>query len=315
MTDHLLIFWIQFLVLLSAAHALGVLARRFGQPPVVGALAAGLLLSPSVLGAISPDAYGWLFPDDPRQQGLLQGVAWIGVALLVLITGFETDLAVVRRLGRAATSVAVFAQVIPFATGFGVGMALPEHLLGDHATRVLFALFMATALSISALPVIAQMLVELDLMRRNFGQNTLAAATADDVVGWVLLGAIAGAARSGGFGGFTIAARFAAAVLFLALAFVVGQRLVDAAMHAVMRRGAGVAGAVSTSLLIALLAPRRKGTVLEVTWVRTRGTHLAECVPELLDQSTSRTVPFILTGRLRRGGRRGGGGVRAARGG
>ncbi|MBS1105364.1 MAG: hypothetical protein H6Q91_866, partial [Deltaproteobacteria bacterium] len=117
----------------------------------------------------------------------------------------------------------------------------------------------------------------------------------------------------GGFDGFTIAARFAAAVLFLALAFVVGQRLVDAAMHAVMRRG--VAGAVSTSLLIALLAPRRKGTVLEVTWVRTRGTHLAECVPELLDQSTSRTVPFLLTGRLRRGGRRGGGGVRAARGG
>ncbi len=57
-------------MLLSAAHALGALARRFGQPPVVGALAAGLLLSPSVLGAVSPDAYGWLFPDDPRQQGL-----------------------------------------------------------------------------------------------------------------------------------------------------------------------------------------------------------------------------------------------------
>ena len=87
MTDHLLIFWIQLLVLLSAAHALGPLARHFGQPPVVGALAAGLLLSPSVLGAISPDAYQWLFPDDPRQQGLLQGVA-----LLVLITGFETNL-------------------------------------------------------------------------------------------------------------------------------------------------------------------------------------------------------------------------------
>jgi Kef-type K+ transport system membrane component KefB len=63
-----------------------------GGPPVVGALAAGRLLSPSVLGAISPDAYQWLFPDDPRQQGLLQGVAWIGVALLVLITGFETNL-------------------------------------------------------------------------------------------------------------------------------------------------------------------------------------------------------------------------------
>ena len=254
MTDHLLIFWIQLLVLLSAAHALGVLARRVGQPPVVGALAAGLLLSPSVLGAISPDAYGWLFPDDPRQQGLLQGVAWIGVALLVLITGFETDLALVRRLGRAAALVAVFAQVIPFATGFGVGMALPATLLGDQATRILFALFIATALSISALPVIARMLVELDLMRRNFGQITLAAATADDVVGWVLLGAIAGAARSGSFGVITIAGRFAAAALFLVFAFIVGQRLVDAALRTVMRRGAGVSGAVATSLLIVLLA-------------------------------------------------------------
>ncbi len=254
MTDHLLIFWIQLLVLLSAAHALGALARRVGQPPVVGALAAGLLLSPSVLGAVSPDAYSWLFPDDPRQQGLLQGVAWIGVALLVLITGFETDLALVRRLGRAAALVAVFAQVIPFATGFGVGMALPAELLGGQATRVLFALFIATALSISALPVIARMLVELDLMRRNFGQITLAAATADDVVGWVLLGAIAGAARSGSFGVITIAGRFAAAALFLIFAFIVGQRLVDAVLRAVMRRGAGVSGAVATSLLIVLLA-------------------------------------------------------------
>jgi Kef-type K+ transport system membrane component KefB/nucleotide-binding universal stress UspA family protein len=253
-TDHLLVFWIQLLVLLSAAHALGSVARRFGQPPVVGALLAGLLLSHSVLGAISPEIHQWLFPDDDLQKGLLQGVAWIGVALLVLITGFETDLALVRRLGRAATWVAVFAQVIPFATGFGIGMWLPDELVGGHASRAIFALFMATALGISALPVIARMLVELDLMRRNFGQITLAAATADDVVGWVLLGAIAGAARSGNFGGGTVALRFAAAAIFLVLAFFVGQRLVDVALRSVMRRGAGVAGAVATSLLIVLFA-------------------------------------------------------------
>jgi Kef-type K+ transport system membrane component KefB len=253
-TDHLLVFWIQLLVLLSAAHGLGSLARRFGQPPVVGALLAGLLLSPSVLGGFSPEAYRWLFPDDELQKGLLQGVAWIGVALLVLITGFETDLALVRRLGRAAAWVAVFAQIIPFATGFGIGMSLPAELVGGSATRGVFALFMATALAISALPVIARMLVELDLMRRNFGQITLAAATADDVVGWVLLGAIAGAARSGNFGASTVALRFAAAALFVVFAFAVGQRLVDAALRAVMRRGAGISGAVATSLLIVLLS-------------------------------------------------------------
>ncbi len=254
MTDHLLVFWIQLLVLLSTAHALSAVARRFGQPSVVGALLAGLLLSPSVLGAIAPGAQHWLFPDDELQKGLLQGVAWIGVALLVLITGFETDLALVRRLGRAAAWVAVSAQLVNFSTGFGVGMLLPDELLGVHATRATFAMFMATALAISALPVIARMLVELDLMRRNFGQITLAVATADDVVGWVLLGAIAGAARSGNFGVSTVALRFAAAALFLVFAFVAGQRLVDAALRAVMRRGAGVSGAVATSLLIVLFA-------------------------------------------------------------
>ena len=254
MTDHLFVFWIQLLVLLAAAHGLGALARRFGQPPVVGALLAGLLLSPSVLGGLSPEAHRWLFPDDALQKGLLQGVAWIGVALLVLITGFETDLALIRRLGRAVAWVAVSAQLINFSVGFGIGMSLPTELLGVHATRTTFALFIATALAISALPVIARMLVELDLMRRNFGQITLAVATADDVVGWVLLGAIAGAARSGDFGAATVAARFAAAALFLAFAFAVGQRLVDTALRAVARRNGGVAGAVSTTLLIVLLA-------------------------------------------------------------
>ena len=127
MTDHLLVFWIQLLVLLSAAHGLGSLARRVGQPPVVGALLAGLLLSPSVLGGIAPDAHRWLFPDDELQKGLLQGVAWIGVALLVLITGFETDLALVRRLGRAAAWVAVSAQLMNFSTGFAIGYRCPPN--------------------------------------------------------------------------------------------------------------------------------------------------------------------------------------------
>jgi len=250
--DELLVFWLQLLVLLAAAHALGALARRLDQPPVVGCLLAGLLLSPSVLGAISPEAQHWLFPADPRQQGFLQGVAWVGAGLLVLVTGFETDLALVRRLGRAVLAVAACAQLVPFATGLGIGLVLPASLRGAHASAALFALFIATALAISALPVIARMLVELDLMRRNFGQITLAAATADDVVGWVLLGAIAGAARSGTFGALPVLLRFASAAAFIALALAVGQRIADASLRASLRRGTGVAGAVATTLLLVL---------------------------------------------------------------
>ena len=253
MQDQLLVFWLQLLVLLAAARGLGALARRLDQPPVVGCLLAGLLLSPSALGALWPEGQQWLFPADPRQQGLLQGVAWVGVGLLLVVTGFEADLALVRRLGRAALAVASGSMVVPFAAGFALGFAIPGGLVGPHTPRVIFALFLATALAISALPVIARMLVELDLMRRNFGQITLAAATANDVVGWVLLGTITGAARSGDFGGGVLLLRFAFVAVFLGLAFGgPGQRAVDGVLRAALRRGSGVAGAVSATLLIVL---------------------------------------------------------------
>lgn len=252
MHDHLLIFWVQLLVLLAAAQGLGALARRLGQPPVIGCLGAGLLLSQSVLGAIWPEGHAWLFPGDETQVGLLQGVAWVGVGLLMIVTGFETDLELVRRLGRAAMSVATGSLLLPCAAGFLLGFVMPETLLGPSASRTIFALFMATALGISALPVIARMLAELDLMRRNFGQITLAAATVNDVVGWVLLGAVAGAARSGDFTVAPVLLHFGAVFVFMGLAFAVGQRGVDAILGTVLRRGAGVSGAVSVTLLLAL---------------------------------------------------------------
>ncbi len=252
MHDHLLIFWFQLLVLLAAAHGLGALARRLGQPPVIGALGAGLLLSQSVFGAIWPEGHAWLFPKDPEQVALLQGVAWVGVGLLMVVTGFETDLDLVRRLGRAAMAVATGSLLIPCAAGFSLGFVMPETLLGPNASRTIFALFMATALGISALPVIARMLAELDLMRRNFGQITLAAATANDVVGWILLGAVAGTARSGDLTLSPVLLHFAAVGAFMVLAFAVGQRGVDAILRVVLRRAAGVAGGVSVTLLLAL---------------------------------------------------------------
>lgn len=253
MHDHLLIFWVQLLVLLAAAQGLGAVARRFGQPPVIGALGAGLLLSKSVLGGLWPEAHAWLFPDDAVQVALLQGVAWVGVGLLMIVTGFETDFDLVRRLGRAAIAVAAGSLLVPWATGFSLGFVMPDALLGERASRTIFAIFMATALGISALPVIARILAELDLMRRNFGQITLAAAMANDVVGWILLGAAAGIARSGDIALDLVLLHFGAVVVFMALAAALGQRATDAMLVAVLRRGGGVAGALSVTLLVALL--------------------------------------------------------------
>lgn len=139
LTEHqLLIFWLQLALLVGAARGLGGLMRRMGQPAVVGELAAGLLLGPSVLGQLAPGAFAFLFPADPVSTGLLLGVAWLGVALLLIVTGFETDLEL-RHLGRSSALVATGSLVAPLVASLLFALTLPASFLGERADQVTFA--------------------------------------------------------------------------------------------------------------------------------------------------------------------------------
>jgi Kef-type K+ transport system membrane component KefB/nucleotide-binding universal stress UspA family protein len=250
----LLLFWLQLLALLLFARVLGGAMRAIGQPAVIGELAAGLVLGPSVLGHVVPGLHAWLFPDDPLQRALLAGPAWIGVFLLLILTGSETDLGLIRRLGWATGRVAIGSLVFPVAAGVGLGLVLPAEFLGERAQREVFALFMGTALGISALPVIAKILSDLDLMRRNVAQVLLAAAMADDIAGWILLGMVAGLAQSGSLDAARLAVTIGGLAVFLALAFTVGQRGVDALLRGVLLRRWGAAASLTAVLLVALAA-------------------------------------------------------------
>ena len=245
----LLVFWCQVLALLLAARLLGGLARGFGQPSVIGELAAGVLLGPSVLGVLVPSAQAWLFPDDSTQRALLAALAWVGVFLLLVLTGMETDLALVRRLGRATARVSLGSLFVPLAAGVALGFALPDAFLGRAGARGAFALLMGAALALSALPVIAKILQDLDLMRRNVAQVLIAAAMVDDVVGWVLLGAASGLARSGSLEAAPLAMTLGGLALFLLGAFTAGQRAVDAGLRRLRERRAEL-GTVLTAVLV-----------------------------------------------------------------
>jgi Kef-type K+ transport system membrane component KefB len=248
----LLLFWLQLLALLLSARALGGALRAVGQPAVIGELAAGLLLGPSVLGRLAPGLHAWLFPDDPIQRSLLAGPAWLGVFLLLILTGLETDLALIRRLGRATARVAFGSLVLPVLTGVALGLVLPAAFVGPATDRTVFALFLGTALGISALPVIATILADLDLMRRNVAQVLLAAAMANDVAGWILLGIVAGLAQSGSLDFLRLTGTVAGLVLFLGLAFTLGQRGVDALLRASRLRRWGLSGSLTAILAVAL---------------------------------------------------------------
>ncbi len=186
----LLVFWTQLLVLVAAARAAGYGMRRVGLPSVIGHLAAGVVLGPSVFGQVWPSGFEWFLPHEEISSGALFAVSWLGVALLLVTAGFETDLELIRRLGRAAALVTGFSLVVPLAGGLVTGLLLPDDFVGGGADRTVFALFVAAALSVSALAVIARILSELGLMRRDFGQITVAAGMANDVVGWVMLAVV-----------------------------------------------------------------------------------------------------------------------------
>ena len=247
-----LLFLLQVSLLLLLGRSLGQVFRRFGQPAVVGEIAAGVILGPSVLGELAPDVFDWLFPVDAVQSGLLFAIGWVGVILLLLATGFETDLTLIGKLGKAAVWVTIGSLTLPFAFGLGGGFIAPDALIGAGIDRPVFALFLATALTISSLPVIAKILGELRLLRRNFGQLTLAVGMANDVIGWVLLGLIAGLAGSGEFDLQRLATVVIGLIVLLSAAVLVGQRLFDAILHQMRRQGVGLGGWVTMMIVFAL---------------------------------------------------------------
>ena len=188
---------VQLALLITVARVAAEIAKRMGLPAVVGELAAGITLGPTVFGHYWPETFIKFFPRDPHQFHLLDAFGTFGMVLLLLLTGLETDLRLLRNLGRAALIASAMGMVLPFALGFGLGTVMPAEFLADPSRRTLFSFFLATAMSISAMPVIAKILVDLDLTKRNIGLVILSGGVVDDTVGWLILSLIAGAATKG----------------------------------------------------------------------------------------------------------------------
>ena len=188
---------VQLALLVAVARIGAEIAKRLGLPAVVGELTAGIALGPSLLGHYFPGAFATIFPPDPQQFHLLDAFGTVGMSMLLLLTGLETDLRLLRNLGRAALIASVMGMVVPFGLGFGLGYFMPAEFLADPDSRLLFSLFLATAMSISAMPVIAKILIDLDLTKRNIGLVILSAGVVDDTVGWLILSLIAAAATHG----------------------------------------------------------------------------------------------------------------------
>ncbi len=230
------VFWVQMAVLLILAVGLGRVASRLGQPPVVGQLLAGVILGPTVFGQLWRTGFDWFLPrGELVQSSLLFAVSTLSLAILLLTVGFETDLTLLRRLGRPASWVAAGSLVLPLGAGITVGLLLPTAARGPAANPLSFSLLVGVALGASSLPVIAEIVSHLGATRRDFGQITLAAGTVNDALAFVL---IALAVAVGSNGAISQLAKVVIGILVLGtLAVVFAQPLVDRLLRAARRHG------------------------------------------------------------------------------
>lgn len=252
--DALFLLLFQLGLLLAAARLGGELARRLALPTVVGELIGGIALGPSVFGLLFPEVRDAVFPVSQQQADLLGVVTWLGVIFLLLTTGLETDLALVRRQGSKAVSVSIGGIGVTFASGIGLGYWLPETMVGAQGGRLVFVLFVATAMSISAIPVIARVLMEMKIVRRDIGQRILASGMIDDTVGWLLLSVVAGMASKGVIDYAQALQSVTALGALLLVALTVGRKAVAWSVRWVDDHSAGQDGLTSFIVILVLLS-------------------------------------------------------------
>jgi Kef-type K+ transport system membrane component KefB/nucleotide-binding universal stress UspA family protein len=220
------IFVGQIVVLMVVGRLLGEGMLRLKQPAVMGQLIAGLILGPSLFGLLLPDIQHALFPRTPDQKAMIDAVSQFGILLLLLLTGMETDLRLVRQTGCASVFASLMGIVVPFACGVTLGMFLPEGLLPDPQKRLVTALFLGTALSIASVKIVAMVVREMNFMRRTVGQVILASAIIDDSVGWIIVSIIFSIAEHGSVDFASLAWSVSGTFLFMVLSFTLGRRAV-----------------------------------------------------------------------------------------
>lgn len=212
--SHLLV---QLLTIIVAARLAGSLFKRFGLPAVVGEMAAGVALGPSLFGGLFPEAAAFVFPAE--SLGTLKLLSQIGICLFMFSVGMELDLSHVRNRAKAAVAVSHASIVAPFLLGVGLAYLTFTDFAGPSATFTGFALFMGISMSITAFPVLARILQERNLSKTYLGSTAITCAAVDDVTAWSIMAFVVGIVKSTSMAGavltLVLACVFVALMLFV----------------------------------------------------------------------------------------------------
>lgn len=186
---------LQLIVIIAVARVAGELARRAGQPRAVGEILAGLVLGPSLLAQVAPEVSSYVFHSIPSLP--VNMISQIGLILLMFQIGMDFDFGHLtdKRNRKAVSYVSLACIGLPFGLGFAIGQ-LSASWLAPGINPFAYSLFVATALSITAVPVLGRIMMEYNLTHTHIGAIAISAAAVNDVVGWILLAIISAVAAS-----------------------------------------------------------------------------------------------------------------------
>ena len=238
----------QLIAILLTTRVVVAVVKRLGQTAVSGEILAGLLLGPSLLGALAPGLMRQLF--HPSTSTIFVGIAQVGLVLLMFQIGLEFEFSeILRTRKRAIAIISVLGMVAPFVLGLITAPFFYAELPAPLPPRLGFTLFFAIAMSITAIPILGRIFMELRLSHTTTAALTIGAAAIDDVMGWLLLGVVGLVVREQ-FSAARFVLRIAGLALYLALIFGLVRPFLQRYIRGQLSRGPLQPPAVAALLLV-----------------------------------------------------------------
>jgi Kef-type K+ transport system membrane component KefB len=244
---------IQLSVMLLMGRLFSEIARRLNQPAVVGEIIAGIIIGPTIMGMLQPEWFDALYPTGNSSGIVLAGMVQVSVVMLLFIAGLEVDLHVVLQQGRASLITSFLGLVIPFSIGFVFPYYYPDFFgIAEGQSRLIFALFMGTAMAITALPVIVRILMDIGLFKSRMGLLVVSSAMIDDTVGWLIFSVILGMIGTGN-GSMPIIQTILLTLGFAVFMLTIGRGVVNRILPWINKKLAWPGGILSLSLALCFL--------------------------------------------------------------
>ncbi|MFN4812231.1 MAG: cation:proton antiporter [Bacteroidota bacterium] len=249
----LVVLLIGMATMLILSRVASEMARGAKLPVVMGEIVIGIVLGPTLLGNFAPEISNYIFPAEGHAALALNAITKIAVVMMLFVAGMEVQLPLVLKQGKAAVFTSVLSMIIPFFIGFVTAWYFPEWFKQLPEYRLLFALFFGTALAISALPVIARILIDMGLFKTKIGMIIIASAMFNDLIGWLIFSFILSSIKSpDASGDYTYTIFYI--IGFGLLMLTVGRKLLDKIMPWMQQKLSWPGGVLSISLGICFLS-------------------------------------------------------------